>query len=233
MAKQRLAAEVTAERLDRFLDRHAVDLVRRYLGGAYSGQWFDLLEPRGNDQAVANQFTATDLVALTTLEVRPTASLTIDLLAASASRSDSCYEELLGAIPADIALHEANESLVGENSAWEALRRRIRSFRGIGPVATSKLLARKRPDLIPMRDRHVVTALTGKGHRLLVEPLRSALSAHPEFLDRLETVRSQARASHLSLLRVCDIVVWMRQHGLDDPSPRQLGDPQKIRFPSS
>lgn len=64
-----------------------------------------------------------------------------------------------------------------------------------------------------------------------VRPLRDALRSAPELVERIDQVRTLAACPDLSLLRVCDIVIWMRQHGLDDPRPRSHEEPEWLPPP--
>lgn len=115
---------------------------------------------------------------------------------------------LLEAIPTNRALHEATAD---DLEAVYAAQRVLDSIDGIGHVTRSKLLARKRPHLVPIRDQHVLLALVDRDHGPFTQPLRDALASDDELIERLEELR-QDRA-RLSLLRVLDIIVWMRAHG--------------------
>jgi hypothetical protein len=74
-------------------------------------------------------------------------------------------------------------------------------------VSTAKLLARKRPSLIPVFDRQNERRLGG-GTKWW-ESWWDALSHNPDDVQRLRDLRAQAGTPQLSLLRVADIVVWM------------------------
>lgn len=78
----------------------------------------------------------------------------------------------------------------------------------MGAVTAGKLLAAKRPALIPIWDKHIARALGApKGHFWLAmrDSLRSSAALVTE-------VAAEAQVD-LTPLRVVDIVVWMRQHG--------------------
>lgn len=77
-------------------------------------------------------------------------------------------------------------------------------------VARHKLLARKRPHLLPIYDRVALKVLSAP-ERTWWEPWWKALAQNPDIVERLEELRREVDvASHLSLLRVADIVIWMR-----------------------
>ncbi len=131
--------------------------------------------------------------------------------------------ELLRAIPHDLELWKATEKQIGRNSRawqlWELLRNRTNEHadaarRGTGPVTTSKLLARKRPHLIPIQDSVVAAALGGRAEDFWSN-MHDAMS-ESGFRDRLASIRAQAHQrepavpSRLSLLRGIDIIVWLQ-----------------------
>lgn len=120
--------------------------------------------------------------------------------------------------------------------AYETLRSRERATTGpgLGPVTTAKLLARKRPRLLPVID-NVVRCAFGHpsdfwlGHQALFSTGGPQLRA---------ALRSAAKASgvdpRITELRVLDVIAWMRhkeQHReakkLKRPCPR-LFDPAVV-----
>lgn len=194
--REHVFADDAAEKLAHYLDK-----------GAFSGAWFQILGGRGDASEVANRFTPADIVAVSTLSVQVTGWAAIALLS---TRADE-LSGLLADIPADVPLHEAtNAHLEAVFAAQDALG----NIASVWHVTRSKLLARKRPHLVPIRDQHVLAGLLGEGHDgRLTRPLRDALAAEAEVRGRLEKLRTEAGDTTLSLLRVLDIVVWMRVHG--------------------
>lgn len=170
----------------------------------FSGAWFETLGGPGDDPAVANRFTPADLVAVSTLSARVPGWAAICLLETRAAELNA----LLEAIPANRALHEATDD---DLEAVYAAQHVLDSIYGIGHVTRSKLLARKRPHLVPIRDQHVLLALADRDHGPFTQPLRDALASGEELIARLQELRQERM--HLSLLRVLDIIVWMRAHG--------------------
>ena len=83
-------------------------------------------------------------------------------------------------------------------------------------VATHKLVARKRPGLFPIRDNVASKALSGIGTQKWWRPWWEALrgpgdpEAAAEFVARVKRIRDEAGASHLTVLRTLDILIWMR-----------------------
>ena len=96
---------------------------------------------------------------------------------------------------------------------------------GFKDVAKYKLLARKRPNVCPIRDKFVRQALgSPKGwYRNWFDSFQPQVGV----IDKLEDLRkNNPVAQHLSLLRVADAIIWERQkqineqNSLSKPRPR-------------
>jgi hypothetical protein len=125
---------------------------------------------------------------------------------------------LLAQIPLDVKLAEAEaEYLIAEGGpAWELwellhdIKPRPQDRNRLGPVAAGKLLARKRPHLIPVYDSHVKKVLGRPWNdQTWWRDLRCQLTRDDALVRELESVRTRAGVSHLSLLRTFDIMCWM------------------------
>jgi hypothetical protein len=96
---------------------------------------------------------------------------------------------------------------------WELLRGikpRPQDKKHLGPVAAGKLLARKRPQLIPVYDSHVKKVLgRPRNDQTWWRDLRCQLTKDAALVSELQRVRIRAGAGHLSLLRTFDIMCWM------------------------
>lgn len=99
---------------------------------------------------------------------------------------------------------EANQTaLDAADAAWNFLR----TLPGIGWVIAGKLLARKRPRLVPIFDSVIEKVLQPPPGRFwvsLAEALRDA-----DRRTRVEGTRP-AGAEAVSLIRLVDVAVWMR-----------------------
>lgn len=94
------------------------------------------------------------------------------------------------------------------DALYEILRQEI----SLPRVATHKLLARKRPQLFPIRDSVVEEALGLSGQNdPWWRPWWMALSTDDALVCHLHDIRHLAGTPQLSLLRVADIVIWLRQ----------------------
>jgi hypothetical protein len=126
---------------------------------------------------------------------------------------------LLAQIPLDVTLadDEAEHLMAQGGPAWKLwqllhdIKPRLHRNR-LGPVAAGKLLARKRPQLIPVYDSHVKKALgRPRDDQMWWSDLRCQLTKDDALVRELETVRDLAGAGHLSLLRTFDVMCWMFQ----------------------
>ncbi len=159
------------------------------------------------------RITADDLVAVTMLSIgimRNTRAGITPSHAVALERESQAIGELLEQIPSELKLEDlidtAYASVLGPDSAawqlWDALLRI-----DIPRVARHKLLARKRPALLPVRDSVVERQLN-----LGDASWRPwwTIMRNDSVRERLDRIRSTAGsdADHLSLLRVADILLW-------------------------
>jgi Family of unknown function (DUF6308) len=206
---------------DRLRDEDvATCLMKQYLApdpatgrARYSGAYFERIGGGGDRPEVACQFTAEDLLAVTMLSVRIEGYHALHVLDYQASELNG----LLAQIPLGIALQdrEAGTLIAQGGPAWRLwaaicdIKPRPEKNR-IGPVAAGKLLARKRPDLLPVYDSRIKKIL--KRPRIdnrWWPDLRDQLINDRSLVCELESVRDRADAGHMSLLRVFDVMCWM------------------------
>jgi hypothetical protein len=120
---------------------------------AYTGSRFEGLGGGGDGPDVRDRITPWDLVAVECLSVRVPTSVGLDLLEGGLGDQLGGY---LSELPTDVDLGsgEAGQHLVDGSPAdiaWKTLRDQT----DVGWVTAGKLLARKRPRLIPVWDRVV------------------------------------------------------------------------------
>jgi hypothetical protein len=204
-------------------ENYAVKLLEEYLERdgdgrfRYSGAYFERLAGGGDRQEVAYQVTAEDLLAVSMLSVRVIRYYALDVLVYQAREISG----LLAEIPVDVSLADPGAGeLIAEGGPagrlWTLLREIKPSLERsrLGPVAAGKLLARKRPQLIPVYDSYVKKVLARpRDDQAWWSDLRCQLTKDTKLVSELEAVRARAGAgaAHLSLLRVFDIMCWM--HG--------------------
>lgn len=213
--------EYSALRMPTVLDEEftdeAVELLRKYQ--EYSGWHFETLGHAWNDPATINTVTAADLLALNMLSVRGSAWASIEILGTDLAQE---FTVLLEQISPDLDLVDATDADLGKDSPgdrlWKLCRRRPNTattprWKHFGPVTTSKLLARKRPRLVPIYDSVVGAQYGLNDSRGLWFRMREALLADDRRLHN-HAIRLHGRADlpeTVTPLRVIDIVVWM--HG--------------------
>ncbi|MGW6008521.1 DUF6308 family protein [Streptomyces sp. NPDC055210] len=203
-----------AERLRAYLaDPRASTDLRRYYGigqspgaAAFSGSRFEHLAGGGDLPETADVMTAADLIAVQTLSVTVPAGAALNLLEGDTGRQLS---EHLRAIPADVDMAECGEADLNAGSPADRAWRLLKAQHSIGWVTAGKLLARKRPRLLPVYD-NVVRCAIGRPDAYW-PALRAALRADDRLLHRdLLALRDAAGLPRsVSALRVCDVVVWM------------------------
>lgn len=206
----------------------AIGHLRRYFGlgdtPAYTGSRFESLGGGGDDAATVNKITAEDIVSLSMLSIRMHGLAALQLL------EDSDYvevaTELLTEIPTDVDLADSELEMLAPGSPADRLWRHLRRLYQVGQTTTSKLMARKRPRLIPVYDSVIARAfgLHGSGdqwnrwHALFTTDDRQL---QKYMLD----LRAEAGLSdNISALRVLDVVVWMehRQPAEDEDQATPL-----------
>ncbi|WP_393096695.1 DUF6308 family protein [Streptomyces sp. LN325] len=214
---QRLRVLLSSERV--------VGDLRGYFGigmppskATFTGNRFEHLAGGGDRPEIADRITAEDLVALQTLSVTVPAPVALDILE---SPLGTRLSGLLHAIPRDIDMADADATVVADSSpadqAWHLLCEQY----GVDWVIAGKLLARKRPRLLPVYDKVVRCAL-GRPRPSFWLALHAALSADDRALHRQLLALRQAAGvpETVSALRVCDVAVWMGHRAEGHACPR-------------
>lgn len=186
-----------ADRIDRLLAEPRLDeLVTLYFDEdrGFAGHLFDAVgeNPPG-------EFTTGDLLAITLLDVALEPIAVRDLLG-----NTPRWAAALRLVPAERPIWDAtDDDLAAANELWEALD----SLRGVGPTKAGKLLARKRPILIPIYDDVVATFLRPAPTDFWVE-VREALQDQQR-RDQLDGLVSSLDRP-VGTLRALDVAIWMR-----------------------
>jgi len=162
----------------------AVNALRAYFTprpvGRYSGAHFERLGGGGDRPHVADEFTAEDLVAVATLAVNISGDAAVEILATKQAR----LREILRRIPTDRALADLANEEIGSSWPVRGLYRQLNSITSIGETSAAKLLARKRPHLVPILDSVIIVELLGAaGMAMLVQAggVVSLVPRPPEF----------------------------------------------------
>lgn len=177
--------------------------LRRYFDGnagdLFSGRWFDRFAEIGDP----NRFEASDIVAIEALSVRVPSEAASRLLITDSER----FNKLLQGIPRDMDLWTVDRQQISVGSAAYDLHAALKKeLPKVGPVTAGKLIAAKRPRMIPIFDTRV--------DRLLGAPDGFFwVSMYDELIadDRRRAIENVCRnaPSHVSLLRRIDVALWM------------------------
>ena len=191
---------IAAGHVARYFSREAFEA-----GNGFTGGRFDTWNSLDTQTSTRDSFTPDDLVAVTFLSVEVKPRAAAQLLDTRASE----FSALLQEVDTDRDLVDVEEGLTSDSPPWR-LSAALRTLPGVGPTVASKLMARKRPRLIPVFDS-VIDAHVLRGRGVLWEPLRLALRADNRALHRrLVAIRELADVGRpVSALRVFDVLAWM------------------------
>jgi len=175
----------------------------------YTGRYFEYYAARSDPWRISGD----DIAAATTL------SVTFDRhLVASLAQAAGELEGLLALAPhPTVPIWEVPRSTFDDDSPLSRLYSRLRGIFQIGPAFASKLLAAKRPDLIPIRD-DLVWRIMGEPERwwcLWHDLLYGSAGAGLRGLT--VELSKDLVPEPVSLLRRLDVVLWMEANDPSDP----------------
>jgi hypothetical protein len=163
---------------------------------SFAGETFDCLGDNPPNKLVID-----DLFAVSMLDVTLKQLAVRQILGRDSTRLSG----LLASLPADRDLWEADdENLIRAEELWDVLREN----KYIDWVIAGKLLARKRPWMIPIVDSVVVDAI-GAPPGEYWHTYRVALRDEDR-RRRLAALRPEGLDERVSVLRLLDVAVWMR-----------------------
>ncbi|MDQ0770281.1 hypothetical protein QF031_003030 [Pseudarthrobacter defluvii] len=205
-----------AESLAVITEDTALAYLHRYYGlGPWDGLAFTGSHFDGRSKVSTNRIVAEDIIAVGCLSIHVPAAASVEILGKQADEIASLLSDIPDLNLEDIS-PEQHEEWLGDESAAFRLWRLLRQLDGVGPTTASKLMARKRPGLIPIYDS-VVARVTGFHTSAGTwHAWHSALS-NEAFKESLQKIRSSAALEHISLLRVLDVVLWMEGKGFQQP----------------
>lgn len=199
------------------------DLIGLYFEGMpktdFAGHLFDAIPDNPPERVVAS-----DLVAVSLLDVSFGPTATDALLNRAYLDSHLAIENL----PINLDLWDAIDRV---NNLYEA-RKVLDDLHDVGPVKASKLLARKRPRIVPITDRHVEAFFGCSGWEFLT-PLAICLSENSDLVDAINALsQSPSESGHSpTTLRLLDVAIWMtrsRSGSAKKARKAALGDPRPL-----
>lgn len=198
-------------------------LNRYYLGrdektGLLStGSSFDGWAGRGDTLDARDRITDSDIVAVSMLSVTVPAKAAVGLLDPAVTAQ---VTKLLADIPTDIKMsdltQEEAQARLGKGSPaydlWHVLRADGRW--GVGSTIASKIMARKRPHLIPIWDDIIGQVIGKRSSRDQWLNWHHHLQPGSPLPDRLHRIHKESEVTQdLSELRIIDAILW--RHGRD------------------
>jgi hypothetical protein len=204
--------------LNKITDDEALGYLERYFEKnadgqvIFTGSQFETFAG-GGDGATANEITAEDLIAVSTLAVHVPARAATAILTIHHQQIADLLQELptswrLEALSHDEFAHFTDRKGPAQR-LWDLLRNHANPW-GVGPTTASKIMARKRPHLIPVYDSIIRERVDLSGSGDQWDVWWHALRANDaELVPRLDRIRAESRQDHLSILRTLDIILWM------------------------
>lgn len=166
----------------------------------YTGRHFESFIAR----SLPDRFTGEDLCAAATLSVPFTGGAAADLLIERAEYFNTLLNAD-GVPPYDADLRTVTEEAIADDSPLATLYTQLKSLDQVHYVRASKLLAAKRPGLVPIRDS-VVEKFLGAGERWW-GPYRELVTLDG-LADRVIELSSTV-PPEATLLRRIDVALWM------------------------
>jgi hypothetical protein len=194
----------------------------RYFTDDFSGSHFERFADGGDAAKVRNLIAAEDLLAVTCLSVNFPAHAMLNLIEGEVGEK---VADQLSRIPVGEDLHNFASNPIAEGSpAWNAWAL-VDGLDDVGRTLTSKLLARKRPQLLPVLDDVVTCALRLGNDKNWQSIYELVTEESGEVVEELNVIRDLAAEEEstireLSTLRVLDVVVWM-EHRPDHYPPKK------------
>lgn len=191
--------------LARWFEDNSVDVernLRRYFDGRpsdqFRGRWFDHFAAMGDP----NRFEASDIVAVEALSVEVPTEAAAKLLISDSEQ----FNRLLREIPREVDLWVVGRLPITVGSPADELHAALKTLPKVGGVTAGKLLAAKRPRLIPILDERITAMLEPHDGLFWVSMLDELKDE-----ERREVIEKVCRVApnHVSLLRRIDVALWM------------------------
>jgi len=210
----RTASDPTSRdhRLQRFSPSGALSSYFHGTHRTFSGSLFDSFGGGGDRPEVENRITRDDVLAVAAVNAAMPAAVACQLLSEPVSGRLAAW---LRRLPTDVDLWDAEDgTLATAAEAWEEIRsihEAARNTTGDPWAAGNKLLARKRPRLIPLYDakvRRVVDLAEGASWWLSLREAMRVDGEDNEVRDRVCSAMHEAGVRYVSVLRGLDVILW-------------------------
>jgi len=186
------------------MEDHLAQYFGRSIDGVanYSGQYFE----RFIEMSTAGRFTAFDVLAAKSLSVDVPSDVGHWLV-----RPDSERDDLLRKCLEDFShgqsLWDCDPKLLADEGNLSRLYLKLRVQKGLGKVTTSKLIATKFPNVVPIRDSLVEQVLGWSDQAAWWIPMRKLMLSRVH--DVVANLPLPDGAPAVTTLRKLDVVLWM------------------------
>jgi len=183
-----------------------INHLSRYFGGNYSGKLFEYFAGRSESKI----FTPWDILAVESLSVSVPAATAKWLLEPDQERDGYLKIANLQFSNSIETLWSCDQSLIHEDSALSKLYVLLRSKDGLGYVTTSKLMAAKFPQVVPIRDSQVELLLGLQKEKSWWSTFRTLFKeTAPSLAEHLDGLPLPTEAGQITTLRRLDVILWM------------------------
>ncbi|MGB6003280.1 MAG: DUF6308 family protein [Ornithinimicrobium sp.] len=212
-------------------ETRAVTVLRAYFdpeirsGRGFTGGSWDTFDPAGTREESAHNFTPDDLVACSLLGTPIGGFAALELL-----KPHSYLWDQLAAIDLEKDFAQLTSTDADEFKQVRKLFRSLRDLPDVGETRATKLLARKRPRLVPIVDSVITTHIFHNANTHW-QPLHESVTANDKQLwKHLQSLHQWAGLDPaVSTLRVFDVLAWMDGTGHSDTvlamAPRNPNEP--------
>lgn len=180
----------------------------------YQGRFFELFATKSSNE----KFTPWDFLAINSLSVYPRAdainSFLVDRIGEFNLRLKETHKKINSLHLDQRKLWTIPPRFLASDNQLSNLYESLKSIDGFGYVTASKLLALKFPELIPIRDSKVEKLL--QAQELWWEPMAEVMRNEEIFKILTDFSEGlQTKQPRPSLLRVLDVLLWMRARELE------------------
>jgi len=171
----------------------------------YNGAFFE----RYSALADPNIFDANDMAAVSCLSIKITGDI-----ASSLKYLENDFKEMIAEIPSHGAtIWEVPKNVFAREMPLWKIYDKLLELNGIASVTASKLLASKRPHLVPIRDSDVSKLFGKKETDTWWDPWWETMQSQ-EVRDLLTEFAKEAKIEGKSLLRIADVILWKRAQAI-------------------
>lgn len=192
--------------------------LHRYFTADYTGKQFEWFI----GQSDPTRFSPWDILAVESLSVSIPPATVRWLLEPDATR-DGLLAEAHRSLTPSGTLWTCDVGMLRDGGPLADLYSLLRGREGLGPVTTSKLLAAKFPNVVPIRDSRVAGLLDMTGSKDWWEPMRGLFTGGgAELAAHLGDLELPAGIADVCVLRRLDVILWM------EAKARHLGERESV-----